>query len=256
MKEVNKEKISGFRIIRIGEVESTNSYLRAFVDKGEGLIHRTIALAEKQTAGKGMGKNMWHSEAGKNLNLSIYLKPEALPPDKQFFLNKAMALAVSDFVKASVPNSQIRVKWPNDIYIDDKKVAGILISNTIKGNKLEDVIVGIGININQEKFPKEIPNPISLSMFLGTKLELNKCFELLCWFLDQRYEEFICGNIQKIAKEYNSQLYRLNEMHRFKKEGAFFMAEIKGVSEFGQLQLKTPDGENLLFGFKEVEYVI
>jgi BirA family biotin operon repressor/biotin-[acetyl-CoA-carboxylase] ligase len=167
-----------------------------------------------------------------------------------------MALAVSDFVEATLPNNKIRVKWPNDIYIEDKKVAGILISNTIKGNKLEDIIVGIGININQEKFPGEIPNPASLIMFSDTKFNLNDCLKSLSRFLHQRYEEIICGEIQKITEEYNSKLYRLNEMHGFNQEGEIFTAEITGVSEYGQLQLRTSDGEYLLFGFKEVEYVI
>jgi BirA family biotin operon repressor/biotin-[acetyl-CoA-carboxylase] ligase len=250
------EDISGFKIIRLNEVDSTNSYLRAYLGNGEGFNHRTIVIAEKQTAGKGMGSNTWYSEAGKNLNLSVLLKPESLSPEKQFVLNKAMALAVFDFIEASLPDRKVRIKWPNDIYVGDKKVAGILISNTIKGDKLEDVIVGIGINVNQKKFPVDVPNPASLYMFSGTKLKLNNCLESLCWFLEQRYDEITSDKFLEIDNEYNSKLYRLNEMHRFKKEGVSFMAEIKGVSEFGQLQMKTTEGENLLFGFKEVEYVI
>jgi BirA family biotin operon repressor/biotin-[acetyl-CoA-carboxylase] ligase len=256
MIEMNNEEISGFRIIRLKEVESTNSFVRLCLEKGEDLRHGTIVLTENQTAGKGTGSNSWHSEAGKNLILSILLKPERLSPEKQFILNKAMALAVSDFVEALLPAYKIRIKWPNDIYIEDKKVAGILISNTIKGDKLDDVIVGIGININQENFPGEIPNPASLSMFSDTKLNLNDCLKFLCRFLNHRYEEIICGEIQKITDEYNSKLYRLNEIHGFIKEGESFTAEITGVSEYGQLQLKSSKGEDLLFGFKEVEYVI
>ncbi|NOX45463.1 MAG: biotin--[acetyl-CoA-carboxylase] ligase [Chlorobi bacterium] len=256
MHKVSNEKVSGFEIFRLKEVESTNSYVRACLDKMEGLNHRTIVIADKQTAGKGMGSNTWYSEAGKNLNLSIYLKPESLSPEKQFILNKAMALAVFDFVEATLPHRKVRIKWPNDIYVGDEKTAGILISNTIKGSNLEDVIVGIGININQEKFPGDIPNPASLSMFLGSKLDLNKCVKSLCRLLNHRYEQIISAKFHNISDEYNSKLYRLNEMHGFKKEGVSFLAEIKGVSGFGQLQLKTSDGENLLFGFKEVEYII
>ncbi len=256
MKEKRNEDMSGFRIIRLKEVESTNSYVRVCLDNGKGLTHRTIVIADKQTAGKGTGSNSWHSEAGKNLNLSVLLKPEPLSPEKQFVLNKAMALAVFDFIEATLPDLKVRIKWPNDIYIGDKKTAGILISNTIKGARLEDVTVGIGINVNQKKFPVDIPNPASLSMFSGTKLDLIECLESLCRFLDRRYDEIISGKSLIIDNEYNSKLYRLNEMHRFKKKGVPFMAEIRGVSGFGQLQLKTTDGENLLFGFKEVEYII
>ena len=256
MKQKYKEIISGFEVIRLKEVESTNLYVRACSDKDRGLNHGTIVLAEKQTEGKGMGDNTWHSEEGKNLNLSILLRPETLPPEKQFVLNKAIALAVSDFVEAIVPDKKICIKWPNDIYIEDMKVAGILISNTIKGNKLEDVIVGIGVNVNQRKFPQNIPNPISLRKFFNHNLHLNECLETLCLFLRKRYEEIILGEIQKINKEYNSKLFRLGEIHRFIKDREIIRAKITGVSEFGQLQLTTVKKEKLLFGFKEVEFVI
>ncbi len=256
MKQISKEYISGFEIIRLKEVESTNLYVRACLDKGLDLNHGTIVLAEKQILGKGMGDNTWDSEAGKNLNLSILLKPQSLPPEKQFVLNKAIALAVSDFVMTIIPDKEIRIKWPNDIYIEDKKVAGILISNTIKGNTLEDVIVGIGINVNQKNFPQNIPNPVSLRKFSKKKLNLNECLDSLCIFLRRRYEEIILGEIQMINSEYISRLYRLDEIHNFKSGDENFTARIIGVSEYGQLQLRTKYGDSLEFGFKEVEYVI
>jgi len=245
-----------FNINRLENIGSTNQYLRSCLEKGEEPGHGTVVVTKNQTAGKGMEGNTWHSEPGKNLTLSVFLKPVFLPPEKQFVLNKAMALAVADFVQSQLPNKNVTIKWPNDIYIDDKKTAGLLISNSIKGNKLENVIVGIGININQMKFPEKIPNPVSLRMFKHENLDLDYCLGQLSAFVQSRYEEICAGRFLDIEKEYVSKLYRLGEIHKFIKEVEIFKAEVTGVTKFGQLQLKTTTGENLLFGFKEVEYVI
>ncbi len=245
-----------FNIIRLEKLGSTNQYLHSCLEKGEEPSHGTIVVTENQTAGKGMEDNIWYSELGKNLTLSVFLKPVFLPPEKQFVLNKAIALAVADFVQSQLPHKKITIKWPNDIYIDDKKAAGLLISNSIKGNKLENVIVGIGININQTEFPREIPNPASIGMFKKENLDLDDCLGQLSTFVARRYEEICAERFHDIEKEYVSKLYRLGKIHKFIKKGDIFNATITGVSEYGQLQLKTSKGENLQFGFKEVEYVI
>lgn len=248
--------MSTFNIIRLEKVGSTNMYLRLCLEKGEDLKHWTVIVTENQMAGKGMEENTWHSEPGKNLTLSVFIKPDFLLPEEQFTLNKAMALAVADFVGFHLPDKKVSIKWPNDIYIDDRKTAGLLISNSIKGNKLENAIIGIGININQTKFPEEIPNPASLRMFLNKNLKLDECLKSLCRFIDQRYEEIYSGNAQRIIEEYNSKLYRIGEIHQFIKGNEIFSAQISSVSEYGQLQLKTTKGKNLQFGFKEVEFII
>lgn len=157
-------------------------------DIDEGYIIQT----NFQNSGKGQGKNTWESERGKNLLFSLLLKPYFLPASDQFVLTQIISLSVVDILKKLFENDNkpvIKVKWPNDIYIDNRKVAGILIQNTISGNNIENSIVGIGLNVNQKKFVTDAKNPVSLIHHLGTELSINDLLNQLLYAIAIRYNE-------------------------------------------------------------------
>ena len=244
------------KIIRLQSTHSTNDYLTERLRNKAITSEGTVVLAIEQTQGKGMDKNIWESEPGKNLTFSFLLKPDFLRADQQFMLNKAVSLGVCDFVKTYVNNQIVTIKWPNDIYVQDKKIAGILISNSIEGNELSHSIVGIGININQQKFPNTVHNPVSLSIALRRELDLEELLTDLLYWLENRYEQLIKNDWTIISENYLDSLYRFKVQHPFLYDGEQILAKITGVSEYGQLQLITSHQEKLECDFKEIKFII
>ena len=243
------------KIIRVKSVESTNDYALSLYRKGMQLSDGTIVITDTQTAGKGLDKNRWESEPGKNLTFSVCLFPHFLPVERQFELNKAVSLGIFDFVSEMVPDEKVTIKWPNDIYINDEKVAGILISNTVKGDILDFTVAGIGINVNQTRFLSDAPNPVSLISFLKKELSLKECLSLVCGKLDERYGQLRAGRFYQLDAGYLRSLYRLNELHNFKYKDKKISAMITGVSKYGHLQLTTSVGEKLECDLKEISFL-
>ncbi|MEA3444523.1 MAG: biotin--[acetyl-CoA-carboxylase] ligase [Bacteroidota bacterium] len=248
-----KNMIIGSSIISLDKINSTNSYANQLsVDKKP--ISGTVILAQEQTEGKGQEGNKWESQVGKNLTFSILLFPDKLRADHQFILSKAISLGIIDYLKPLTKDFSI--KWPNDIYCNNRKIAGILIENSVMGSYLSESIVGIGLNVNQEYFSKEANNPVSLKALTNTEFvivdELNKLLECL----DIRYKELIDKKYDGINDSYLINLFRYNEIHEFTSSGIKFSGKIVGVSVYGKLQIELADGTISLFGFKEVEYVI
>lgn len=255
--------------IKLEKVYSTNSYL-ADLCLEKNLPEGTTVITENQKQGRGQRGTFWESESGKNLTLSILLKPTFLKPDEQFFLSKAVALGCAEFVVGCLSpfeggKGDVKIKWPNDIYIGNKKVAGILIENSVSGNFLSHSLVGIGINVNQEKFSSKIPNPTSLKLEMQKEFDLKDCFELLCSCIEKRYLSARgriptkSGQLRNHSKEINSDylknLYRFNEWADYNYRGEKLKAKITGVSKIGKLILEKENGESLECDFKEVEFV-
>src|SRR6056297_946886 len=179
------KKIIGNKIISLLSVASTNEHARNLVQEGspeEG----TVIIAGEQKKGRGHGKNTWHSKRGKNLLFSIILYPRFILANTQFLLSKTISLGIYDYLCRYV--SDVAIKWPNDIYVDDRKIAGILIENDLTGSSLNRSIVGIGININQVKFPEDLPNPVSMTQMIEKELYLKEGLNKLCALLDKRYQ--------------------------------------------------------------------
>jgi BirA family biotin operon repressor/biotin-[acetyl-CoA-carboxylase] ligase len=243
-------------IIRPGSVNSTNEYALELFRNNKITNDGTIVVTHNQTKGKGLDNNSWESEPGKNLTFSVCLFPHFLPVERQFELNKAMSLGIYDFVRDRVPNEKITIKWPNDIYINNEKVAGILINNTIKGNILDFTVAGFGININQAKFISDAPNPVSFIKYRDKKSTLDECLNLVCKKLDTRYEQLKANQFAQLDSDYLESLYRFNENHTFKYEGIIIDARITGISNFGHLQLDTKDGRKLECDLKDIAFII
>lgn len=245
----------GNNIIRLDTVGSTNEYLKNRVRKNDEFHEGTIVVATEQTSGKGLDTNSWESEAGKNLTFSILLKPGFLKPERQFMLNKAIALGLFDYIQSVIKNNEVTIKWPNDIYINNGKVAGTLINNTISGNNILYSIIGIGFNINQSLFRSNAPNPVSLKHYLQYILDLNECLNSFCTFLNIRYGQLINHEHSRLNSDYLNALYRYKEVFPYRIKGEIVNAMITGVSEYGKLQLVSQSNRTIECDLKEIEYL-
>ena len=245
-------------IQHIDKTQSTNKLLSSWVEERadtDAKIPPFFALwADFQTAGRGMGANHWFSEAGKNLLVSFYFEP-GIPASRQFLFNQYFSVCTRDFIARHVDN--VAIKWPNDIYVNGKKVAGILIEHTLSGDRIRHTIAGIGVNINQERFPEDIPCPTSLTMETGKPYDVGTFLQNYQEFLRERHSALSAepAAAEALNREYLKHLYRLNEPHRFAIQGRETTATILGVDEFGRLLLEESDGVRHCCGTKEVAFL-
>lgn len=239
------------KIVALTEVGSTNNYATQMVsDKPEEC---TVVLAQFQNNGRGQHGNYWESEYGKNLLMSVILYPGFLPAEKQFYISKIVSLALVHTLDCKVKD--LSIKWPNDIYIGNKKVAGILIENAIKGAHLDYSIVGIGLNLNQEEFVSDAPNPVSLKMLTGENYNINEVVEEFINAFKDWYEILKRGELSAIDAAYLYRLFGRNEWRTYRSEDTEFEARIAGIGDYGKLQLQDRSGNIREFMFKEVEFV-
>jgi len=244
----------GNSIITLENIDSTNNYAAELL-KNTSTVEGTVVFAHEQFAGKGQRGNTWQSEKGKNLTFSILLFPKHIAADEQFLLNKAIALGIYDFLKNELEEqTAIKIKWPNDILVDNKKIAGILIENSLRNNTIQSSIVGIGFNLNQVFF-ENIPQAISLQQFTKKSYEVMDTLKTLCQFMEYRYLQLKTKYLQKINGDYLEALYRLNESHHFLFKNEIIKATIRGVSREGKLMLEKSDLKQLECNFKEVSFV-
>mgnify|MGYP002852878686 CR=1 FL=1 len=244
------------KLIKLDSVDSTNTYLLNYTPgEGEG---QTVAVAEEQTAGRGQGTNQWESERGKNLLFSVLIHPAGVAPVRQFCLSMAAALALKDTLDALTGG--ISLKWPNDIYWHDRKLCGILIETRLKGNTIADCVFGIGLNVNQQRFRSDAPNPVSLCQVLGRELQRDELLRQILRNLDNRLSQIYNGNDDALRKDYHHALYRLGETHNYLlPDGQTIRATLTGVAPDGHLQLsvQTPAGAvGRSFAFKEIAFEI
>ena len=229
-------------------IESTNNRMAA--DKGE-LPDKTIYISEYQTSGKGQRGNVWESNAGENLLFSILLKPSDILAGNQFIISEAVTLGIKNYIKSKGIDACI--KWPNDIYVNDSKICGILIENSVHGEMLSDSIVGIGFNLNQMSFSTEIPNPVSLSMLTDVHYELKEELLRLLHFIFEEYD----NRSPRTGERYVASLYRLGCESRFidTLSGEEFSGIIVGVDPQARVLIDTGE-ETRAFAFKELRYVL
>ncbi len=242
------------KIIELKSVNSTNKYATKLLNKSK-IEDGTIIFANLQYSGKGQKNNLWESEPYKNLTISIILYPKFFLAEKQFLLNKIISLAVCDFVKSIVKHNKVSVKWPNDIYIDNKKTAGILIENVIKGNIFENTVIGIGININQTIFKSNVPNPVSLKIATGKEFNIKECLNNLCLFIDKRYTQLKNNQQDIIDYDYLNCLYHYKSLEKYKYKKSIIYAKIIGIDKFGELVLETTNKKILKCDMKDVSFM-
>jgi len=234
----------------IQETASTNELLWKMLRENtlaEGFVVRT----DFQTAGKGQIGNLWESESGKNLLFSMALFPQKIRPDQQFLISQLVSVSIKKVLDEYVDD--VTVKWPNDIYWKDKKLAGILIENSLQGRQIKFAVVGIGLNVNQTEFVSNAPNPISLRQIAGKRIARNSLLKKICQNIMDVYHHL---DVEKLQMEYADMLFRKDGFHTFKADGELFQARIFAVHTDGRLELETAEREYQSFYFKEVSFVI
>ena len=242
----------GFKVVHIEETDSTNRWLR---DNGHMVEANSpgavvVVAAEHQTAGKGCGTNSWESVRGKNLTFSMMIHPEQIPISRQWQISETVSVALCETLDAYLPDRRVEIKWPNDIYYGDGKLCGILIENRLQGGVIRDSIIGIGLNVNQEVFLSDAPNPVSLRQILGRDTDRE---ELLRAFLDS----FQTASMRETCgRAYRSRLFRKGKEAVYRDEKGRFSATLVDVASDGHLILRDTDGKRRVYAFKQVQFVV
>lgn len=246
----------GSNIIFLPQVDSTNSYAINLL-KNVNLPEGTVVHTANQTAGRGQRGNSWLSDTASNLTASFVFKPSFLDIKNQFFLYQVTALACYDVLAELLAESQIdiKIKWPNDILVQGKKTAGILIENTLSHNKIDVAIVGVGLNVNQVVFGDNV-KASSLKAITGKDYIVTDVINLLSKHLEKWYMLLKKGKTNEIKAVYLERLMGLGEILNFEVENRIKKFSVKGVSERGLLLLGSEDGTNSEFDVKEIKWVI
>lgn len=241
------------KIIELEKTDSTNRYLHDYVPlPDEDMV---VVVAGYQTAGRGQGCNSWESEQGKNLLFSILAHPGGVPPSRQFVISMAMALALCDVLMQETGGG-ISVKWPNDIYWNDSKISGTLIETAICRNGIKSCIIGTGVNINQEVFRSNAPNPVSLRNILGHDVDCRAVLNRIVARFGHYMDVIAAGRAADIVGMYHKVLYRRTGFHLYCDADGEFEAEVAGVEECGRLMLRDRSGVVRGYFFKEVKFII
>lgn len=239
------------KIIRIDEVDSTNHFLRTY--QGEGDEDMVVAVAEHQTAGKGQGSHTWEGEKGKNLLFSILVYPNWVPVVRQFLLSMAGALAIKDALDTYTDG--ITLKWPNDVYWNDKKISGTLIETSIDSQGIKKCIFGIGLNINQKVFLSDAPNPVSLCQIVGHEVDREEVLQKILDAFGKYYELLLRADYMDVAGLYHLALYRRRGYHWYEDKDGKFEGAFVEVEDDGHLILHDKQGVIRSYTFGEIQFV-
>ena len=240
-------------IIKLETLKSTNNYATNLL-KTAFPEHGTVIVVENQTAGRGQRDNIWETEASKNLTFSMIAHHNGLLATEQFYLSMAISLAIIQYL--NVFSSDIFVKWPNDIYYKNDKLAGILIENSLKGNKIVNSVIGIGLNVNQENFPAYLPHATSLKRFTGRDFELSLVLNALLEYIDNQLITLEKRNFHLLKQTYMKHLYRVGVKQSFYTAGKKIQARIIDVNRLGQLILQLENGATQAFNFNELKFIL
>lgn len=231
--------------------ESTNTYIAS---QAPLMADGDVVAARTQSAGRGQRGNSWEAEPGANLTFSMLLTPRHLAPARQFEISMAVSLAIADVLDTLLPHPLCaKIKWPNDIYVADKKICGILIEHSLSGNKIQHTIVGIGLNVNQRQFTSDAPNPVSLIQLTGRTTALEPLLQQLC---DTIIADTRSYDTAALRRRYFAKLYRATGLHPYIDTGSGerFLAEIADVAADGIITLRAADGQLRRYAFKEVAF--
>ena len=244
----------GKNILRFDTLESTNSYAIELL-KNERLTEGTLIIASHQTKGRGQRGNDWDSESGKNLTFSLVINPTFLDFSKQFYLSKITALAIYDCLTYVLSSSQydVNIKWPNDILLNNRKIAGILIESQFYRQKIHHSVVGIGINVNQTTFSDKLPVATSIRNEIQEKLDLNFILNSFCSFFESWYLKLRAGKFDLISKEYLQRLFFFQSEVKFLKNDLEYKGKILDVNEDGKLCVESDEGVILYYEMKEIK---
>ena len=238
------------QIIKLNAIGSTNSFLKELSAEKQ-LEDYTVVIAESQTKGRGQMGTKWSSESGKNLTISVFKDVSFVNIEQRNAVSMVVAVALLKTLESfSIPN--LKIKWPNDILSAHYKVAGILIENILKNNKLGGTVIGIGLNVNQTYF-KDLPQASSMKLVTGKNFELEEILHVLLSQLQKEFELFKTKGFSTLKKKYESYLFRKDKPSTFKQiDGTPFTGYIKGISDSGCLRILIEDDQIVEFDHKTI----
>lgn len=247
--------------INLPTVDSTNSFIREMLtEEGTGgvvsaasLPGFTLVVADDQTKGRGQQGNTWETERGKNLIFSLLCHPDFVLASHQFLLSQCMAVAIREALSQYV--ECVEVKWPNDIYVGDKKISGTLIECDLQGKSISNCIIGVGLNVNQLEFRSDAPNPTSLALLAGREYDREVVLASIMQHFQTYYAMLQEGREETVRQLYMKHLYRREGMHRYRDVRGEFMAEMAGVEPTGHLLLRFENGNVVRYELKEVQFI-
>ncbi|MEC7772407.1 MAG: biotin--[acetyl-CoA-carboxylase] ligase [Bacteroidota bacterium] len=239
-----------FQLLKLDATDSTNQYLKDLL-RSENPLDYTVVVAEKQLNGRGQMGTVWYSESSKNLTFSVLRRFDALSVKHQFVLNIAISMAVYDVLEEFlVPN--VKIKWPNDIMSGSKKVCGILIENVLKGERVGQSIIGIGLNVNQTDF-ENLDKASSLKRITGRNFDLDELLQKLLERIWLRLEAIESKTVTQLLPFYEKLLFRKDKPSTFTDgDGEMFMGYIRRVSSSGKLVIELEDRVFKEFDLKQV----
>lgn len=248
-----------FPHIRLEETDSTNRYLNTLcTQRREAVDEFTTVSAAYQTSGKGQRGNSWEADAGRNLLFSTLMRPTFIHAKEQFVISQIVSLSVKDELTQLVDD--ISIKWPNDIYWRDLKIAGILIENDLNGSYIARSICGVGLNVNQDSFSSDAPNPVSLKQITGKEYDVLELLTAIIRRLERDYNALRTdvGSVyrQELSTRYARSLYRRRGFHPYRDAKGKFMARLLRVEDDGRLLLEDETGRLRAYLFKEVQIVL
>lgn len=251
--------MENFEIIRLDTTASTSRWI---AENGRSLPHGACVTARCQTAGRGQRGNSWEAAPGLNVTLSGLLRPEGIDISAAFPLSEAVAEAVADTVACLLAQSGVRsdvkIKWPNDIYVSDKKIAGILIENSLRGRMVERSIVGIGLNVNQREFVSDAPNPVSVFQLTGAENDVDAVALDMWRRVMEAVGKLAAGGGGALHDRYMKRLWRGTGVHAFLDvaAGKRFDASVADVAPSGHITLcDAASGSPRVFAFKEIVWL-
>lgn len=240
----------GQKIIRLDAVDSTNNYAASMLQQGI-VGHGAVILAEEQISGRGQRGSEWHSLPGMNLLVSICLRPANLSVDQQFLLTQFVSVSMVELLKGF--SIEARIKWPNDIYVDQKKIAGILIENSLKGDCIQSSVVGIGLNVNQMEFNGL--NATSMRLLKEQQFNLTDVLMSLLNNLNSFYDIFQRHEYFLIENQYEDLLFQKDKLCLYEDASGKFNGLLKGVTSSGQLVLQV-DQQLKTYSLKEIGFIL
>ena len=244
----------GKKIIKLEQVNSTNQFAKELIINVNDLQEGTTIVSYDQFQGKGRHQKTWISEKNKNLCISIILFPDFLTTSNLFLLSKTISVGIWDFLDRFYI-TDTRIKWPNDIYVQNNKIAGILIENTWKGNVLQESIIGIGLNVNQTHFPSIINQPTSMKLLRKQDFNLEEMLTGLLESIEIRYRQLCRKEIEAIDTAYHEALFRLNETTHFLTKDEKLSGKIKAVDHDGKIQILTDQHGLMRFELDDIEFI-
>ena len=249
---MNNQEI-GNQVIKVKSVDSTNNYAAKLLNQTK-VPFGTVIMAHYQTNGKGQRNTIWSSNGGDNLLMSVLLDLSFMPSEKIFFLSKSIALAIRAAV-VDVIGIESHLKWPNDVLIDNKKIAGVLIENQWNKSKIVSSVVGVGLNVNQVDFQESF-SATSLKKIKNKNYNVDNILKVLCKKLNKYYDQLASLKYDDIDLEYHQHLVNNNKFCEFEENNMVFSAKVKGVNQQGELMLEFTNGDVKSYGLKQITQLL